>query len=161
MTTGYTLFDASKYLDSDEMIAEYLTACAEDENPDVLLLALANVAKARGMANVAKTAGLSRESLYKTLAPGAHPRFETIQAVLRALNVTIAVRPPAPTTKHAAKKLKPPRRAPPKTLKPKSSSTAAEESARKAAGRKAAIAKAAMAKRAAATKRPTPARKRG
>jgi probable addiction module antidote protein len=91
MNTDYALFDASSYLDSDEMIAEYLTAAAEDENPDLLLLAIANVAKARGMTHVAKAAGLSRESLYKTLAPGAHPRFETIRAVLRALNVSITV----------------------------------------------------------------------
>jgi probable addiction module antidote protein len=91
MSADYAPFDASSYLDSDETIAEYLTACAEDENPDVLLAALADVAKARGMANVAKAAGLGRESLYKTLAPGAHPRFETIRAVLRALNVSITM----------------------------------------------------------------------
>ena len=71
--TEYALFDASSYLDSEEMIAEYLTAAAEDENPDVMLLALANVAKARGMTRVAKAAELSRESLYKTLAPGGPP----------------------------------------------------------------------------------------
>jgi probable addiction module antidote protein len=94
MTTEYALFDASSYLDSDEMIAEYLTACAEDENPDVLLAALADVAKARGMTHVAKAAGLGRESLYKALAPGAHPRFQTIQAVLRALNVTLSLHAP-------------------------------------------------------------------
>ena len=91
MTADYATFDAASYLDSDETIAEYLTACAEDENPDVLLAALADVAKARGMANVAKAAGLGRESLYKTLAPGAHPRFETIRAVLRALNVNVSL----------------------------------------------------------------------
>ena len=54
MKTEYALFDASKYLDSNETIAEYLTACAEDENPDVLLAALADVAKARGMRRVAE-----------------------------------------------------------------------------------------------------------
>jgi probable addiction module antidote protein len=91
MNTEYALFDASSYLDSEEMIAEYLTAAAEDENPDVMLLAIANVAKARGMTHVAKAAGLSRESLYKTLAPGAHPRFRTVQAILRALNVRLGL----------------------------------------------------------------------
>jgi probable addiction module antidote protein len=94
MTTDYAVFDAASYLDSEEMIAEYLTAAAEDENPDIMLLAIANVAKARGMTHVAKAAGLSRESLYKTLAPGAHPRFETIRAVLRALNVSLSLKPP-------------------------------------------------------------------
>ena len=88
----YAPMDISSLLDNEETIAEYLTAAAEDENPDALLLALANVAKARGMARVAEAAGLGRESLYKALAPGAHPRFETIVAVLRALGVTVVVR---------------------------------------------------------------------
>jgi probable addiction module antidote protein len=135
MTTKYALFDASRYLDSDEMVAEYLTACAEDENPDVLLAALADVAKARGMRQVAEAAGLGRESLYKTLAPGARPRFHTVQAILKALNVRLGLHVPvsrklakaprktsaqayekdivaavAAATKHAAKKAaKPPR----------------------------------------------------
>jgi probable addiction module antidote protein len=94
MKTEYAPMDISSHLDNEEVIAEYLTAAAEDENPDVLLLALADVAKARGMAQVAKDAGLGRESLYKALAPGSHPRFATIQAVLRALGVKVAVRRP-------------------------------------------------------------------
>ena len=114
MTTDYALFDASSYLDSEEMIAEYLTAAAEDENPDLLLLAIANVAKARGMTHVAKAAGLSRESLYKTLAPGAHPRFETIRAVLRALNVSLSLTPPP-----AMKLAKAPRKTTAKAVEPK------------------------------------------
>jgi probable addiction module antidote protein len=93
MKTEFATFEPASYLDSEETIAEYLTAAAEDENPDVLLAALAEVAKARGMAQVAAAAHLGRESLYKALAPGSHPRFETIQAVLRALNVRIAVKP--------------------------------------------------------------------
>jgi len=102
MTTEYATFDASDYLDNDEVIAEYLTAAAEDPNPDVLLSALADVAKARGMARMAKDAGLGLESLYKTLSPGSHPRLETIAAVLRALNVRLAVVPePDPTEETA------------------------------------------------------------
>lgn len=89
MKTTYAPFEVSSYLDSDEVVAEYLTAAAEDENRDVLLTALAEVAKARGMAQVAKAAGLGRESLYKALAPGSHPRFETIAAVCRALGVKV------------------------------------------------------------------------
>jgi probable addiction module antidote protein len=73
------------------VIATYLSEAAQDENPDVLLKALGDVAKARGMAQVAKDSGLGRESLYKALSPGAKPRFETIAAVMRALNVKIAV----------------------------------------------------------------------
>lgn len=91
MTDTYATFDISDYLDNDEVIAEYLTAASQDANPDVLLAAIAHVAKAKGMTQVAKDAGLGRESLYKALSPGAHPRFETVSAVLRALNVRLAV----------------------------------------------------------------------
>ena len=91
MNTTYSPFDAAAHLDNDEVIAEYLSAAAEDANPDVFLAALGDVAKARGMAQIAKAAGLGRESLYKALSPGAHPRHETINAVLRALGVKFTV----------------------------------------------------------------------
>ena len=91
MTDSYAKFDPAAYLDSDEVITEYLAAAAEDVNPDVFLAALGDVAKARGMAQIARDAGLGRESLYKALSPGAHPRFETVNAVLRALGVKFAV----------------------------------------------------------------------
>ena len=84
-------FDAADYLDSDEMIAEYLTAALEDENPDVFLAAIGDVAKARGMSAVAQSSGLGRESLYKALAPGAKPRYDTILKVLRSLGVKLTV----------------------------------------------------------------------
>jgi probable addiction module antidote protein len=89
--TTYRPFDAAAYLDNDVVIAEYLSAAAEDPNPEVFLAALGNVAKARGMAQIAKESGLGRESLYKTLTAGAHPRFETINSVLHALGVKFAV----------------------------------------------------------------------
>jgi probable addiction module antidote protein len=91
MKTTYAAFDAAAYLDNDEVIAEYLTAAAEDPNPDVFLAALGDVAKARGMAQIAKDAGLGRESLYKALSAGARPRYETINAVLHALGVKFTV----------------------------------------------------------------------
>lgn len=84
-------FDAADYLDSDETIAEYLTAALEDDNPDVFLAAISDVAKARGMSAIAKSTGLGRESLYKALAPGAKPRYETIIKVLHGLGVKITV----------------------------------------------------------------------
>jgi probable addiction module antidote protein len=84
-------FDAAAYLDNDEVIAEYLSAAVEDPNPDVFLAALGDVAKARGMAQIAMDAGLGRESLYKALSTGAHPRYETINAVLHALGVKFSV----------------------------------------------------------------------
>ena len=79
--------DAARYLDSEEAIAEYMTAVLETEDPDLLLLALGDVARAKGMAQVAKDAGLGRESLYKALTPGAKPRFDTVLKVARALGV--------------------------------------------------------------------------
>ena len=68
-------FDAADYLDSEETIAEYLSAALEDPNPDVFLAAIRDVARARGMTQLAQDAGLGRESLYKALAPGAKPRY--------------------------------------------------------------------------------------
>jgi probable addiction module antidote protein len=91
MTVTYAPFDISDYLDNDEVIAEFLTAAAQDDNPDVLLAALCHVAMAKGMTKVAKDAGLGRESPYKALSPGAHPRIETINALLRSLNLRMAV----------------------------------------------------------------------
>ena len=86
-----TEFDASAYLDDEEVIAEYLAASLEDENPDVFLAAIANVAKARGMASVAEKTGLGRESLYKALKPGAKPRYDTVMKVLRSLKLRLSV----------------------------------------------------------------------
>lgn len=84
-------FDAAKYLDDDEAIAEYMTAVLETNDPDLLLLALGDVARAKGMTQVARDAGLGRESLYKALAPGAKPRFETVMRVVQALGVKFTV----------------------------------------------------------------------
>jgi len=84
-------FDASEYLDDEEVIAEYLTAALEDPNPEVFLIAVANVAKARGFAKVAQDSGLGRESLYKALAPGAKPRYETVRKLMDALGVKLTV----------------------------------------------------------------------
>ncbi|MHB1200051.1 MAG: addiction module antidote protein [Polaromonas sp.] len=86
-------FDAARYLADDAAVAEYMTAVLETEDPDLLLLALADVARAKGMAQVAKDAGLGRESLYKALAPGAKPRFDTIVKVARALGVRLSAQP--------------------------------------------------------------------
>jgi len=84
-------FDASDYLDSEETIAEYLTASLENPDPDAFLGAVRDVAKARGMTAVAESAGLGRESLYKALKPGAQPRFDTVRRLLGALGVQLDV----------------------------------------------------------------------
>jgi probable addiction module antidote protein len=86
-------FDAARYLDDDEAIAEYMTAVLEANDPDLLLLALGDVARAKGMAQVAKDAGLGRESLYKALTPGAKPRFDTVLKVAKALGVKFTAQP--------------------------------------------------------------------
>jgi probable addiction module antidote protein len=86
-------FDAARYLTDDAAIAEYMSAILEMDDPDLLLLALGDVARARGMAQVARDSGLGRESLYKALAPGAKPRFDTVMKVARALGVRLTARP--------------------------------------------------------------------
>lgn len=94
--TRFTRFDAADYLDNDESIAEYLTAALEEDDPDAFLDAIKTVARARGMTQLAKDTGMGRESLYKALAPGAKPRYDTILKVLRALGVTLHARPAHP-----------------------------------------------------------------
>jgi len=91
---GLAPFDASDYLDSEEAIAEYLKAALENPDPDAFLVAVRDVAKARGISKVAANAGLGRESLYKALKPGAQPRFDTIRRLLCALGVRLDVAPP-------------------------------------------------------------------
>ncbi|HSS76888.1 MAG TPA: addiction module antidote protein [Thermoanaerobaculia bacterium] len=91
MATKLSEFDTSAYLDSEEVIAEYLTAALEDANPGVFLAAIGNVAKARGMSTIAQRSGLGRESLYKALAPGAKPRYDTVLKVLHSLGVRLTV----------------------------------------------------------------------
>lgn len=85
-------FDASDYLDNEDTIAEYLAAALENPDQDAFLVAVRDVAKARGIANIAAEAGLGRESLYKTLKSGAQPRFDTVRRLLGALGVRLDVK---------------------------------------------------------------------
>lgn len=82
-------FDPSKYPDDDEAIADYIRLAIEDGDPGLVAAALGDVARARGMTQVAQSAGLTREALYKALRPEAHPRFDTIQKVWKALGVKL------------------------------------------------------------------------
>ena len=93
MATHIAPFDAADYLDDEQTIAEYLTAALEDPNPDVFLTAVRDVARARGMAQLAKDAGLGRESLYKALTPGAKPRYDTVLKLVTALGVRLSATP--------------------------------------------------------------------
>ena len=84
-------FDITRHLDSEEAMAEYLSQVLEDGDNAELIRALGHIAKAKGMATVAKDSGLGRESLYKALAEGSQPRFDTISKVINALGLKISV----------------------------------------------------------------------
>ena len=88
-----TAFDLTEYLDSEEAIAAYLSAAREEDDPALFLAALADVAKARGMTQMAKDAGVGRESLYKALVPGAKPRYDTVLKLAKAAGVKFTVEP--------------------------------------------------------------------
>ncbi|MFA5939707.1 MAG: addiction module antidote protein [Sinimarinibacterium sp.] len=88
-------FDITEHLDSDQAIADYLTLVIAENDPSELAHALGVVARARGMTQVAQSAGLAREALYKALRPGAQPRFDTVQRVCAALGVKLTVSPVA------------------------------------------------------------------
>jgi probable addiction module antidote protein len=91
LTIKTRTFTAADYLDNEETIAEYLNLALDDQNPEMLLLAIANIARARGMAQVALDSGLGRESLYKALSDGAKPRYDTVLKVMRALGLKLQV----------------------------------------------------------------------
>ena len=88
-----TKFDIADYLDSNEMIAEYLNVVLEEGNDAEIISAIRNIAKAIGMTKIAEETGLSRPSLYKALSEGAKPQFGTIMKVLKAVGGQIQVNP--------------------------------------------------------------------
>ncbi len=94
--TKFAPFDAADYLDDEETIGEYLTAALEDANPNVFLTAVRDVARARGMTQLARDAGIGRESLYKALTPGAKPRYDTMLKLIHALGIKLTASPIQP-----------------------------------------------------------------
>jgi probable addiction module antidote protein len=86
-------FDITEHLDSEQAISEYLTIILEENDPALLAVALGDIAKARGMMEIAKSSGITREALYKALRPNSQPRFETISKVCNALGVKLCVTP--------------------------------------------------------------------
>lgn len=86
-------FDMTEHLKTDEDIANYLTVVLEDNDPALLAAALGDIARARGMSEISKASGLTREALYKALRPGAQPRFDTIARVCTALGVKLVAQP--------------------------------------------------------------------
>ena len=89
--TATTRYDVAEHLRTPEEMAAYLEACIAEANGDAAFIAkaLGNIARAKGMAQVARDAGLSRESLYKALSGDRSPDFETILKVIRALGLTL------------------------------------------------------------------------
>ncbi len=86
-------FDPAEYLDSDEAIAAYMTEALETGDPAFMADALGVVARARGMSEVARRAGLSRESLYRALSPDGNPEFATGMRVMQALGLKLSATP--------------------------------------------------------------------
>ncbi|MDM0088824.1 MULTISPECIES: addiction module antidote protein [unclassified Variovorax] len=86
-------FDSANYLRDDEDAAAYLAVAIEDGDPALLAAALGDIAKARGMAQLAKETGLSRESLYKGLSGERAPSSDTLFKVIRALGFKLSVLP--------------------------------------------------------------------
>ncbi|MFL1494388.1 addiction module antidote protein [Pseudomonas antarctica] len=92
-TSGTSVYEASRFLDSPETISAYLAHSMASQDPQVLMKALAEVVKAQGVNKVAEAAGVNRESLYKTLKGGSKTRYETVQKLMLALGVELTVQP--------------------------------------------------------------------
>ena len=90
-----TRFDGADYLDTEERQVAYITAALEAGDADFVRDALGLVARARGMSEIAKSAGLNRESLYKALGETGNPEFSTVMCIVRALGLRLSVRPAA------------------------------------------------------------------
>ena len=88
-------FDAANYLTNEEEMAEYLTIVMEEGDSALLAAALGDIAKARGMTQLARDTGLSRESLYKSLSGERAPSSDTLFKVIRALGFELNIRPAA------------------------------------------------------------------
>lgn len=84
-------WDASEYFKTEQDIIEYLDAAAETGDPALLQAAIGDVAKARGMGQIAKEVGVGRESLYKSLSRDGNPSFQTILKVIHALGGRISI----------------------------------------------------------------------
>jgi len=90
-----TRFDSAVHLDSDEAISAYMEEAMETNDPAFIAYALGQVTRSRGMTEIAKEAGLSRESLYKALSADGNPEFGTVLKVMRALGLKLSVGPSA------------------------------------------------------------------
>ena len=82
-------YDAARYLQSEEQMAAYLEVALEDGDPKLVTVALGNIARAKGMSEIARKAGLGRESLYKALSGEGNPEMATFLKVVRALGLSL------------------------------------------------------------------------
>ena len=88
-----TKWDTAEILDSPEMIASYIEAVMEDADPALITLALGNIARSKGMTEIAKKTGVTREGLYKALSAEGDPRLTTFLGVLKSLGLRLSVKP--------------------------------------------------------------------
>lgn len=86
-------WDAAEHLETREDIATYLEAALEDGDPSLVVAALGDIARSKGMTHIARETGLGRESLYKALSTEGNPEFVTVLKVLQALGLRIQVLP--------------------------------------------------------------------
>jgi probable addiction module antidote protein len=88
-----TKWDSAEYLKTEFDINNYLEACFEDGDPQLITHALGVIARARGMSQLAKDTGISREGLYKALTDNGNPEFSTVLKVFKALGLRLSLRP--------------------------------------------------------------------
>ncbi len=93
-----TRFDVLEHLKTEEDMAGYLEACLEEGGPELFFVGLGDVIKAKGITQIAKETGLSREGLYKTFEPGRQPQFDTIWKITRALGLNVSIGCGQPTS---------------------------------------------------------------
>ena len=86
-------WDAAEHLETDEDMAAYLEAALGEGDPALVAAALGDIARAKGMAQIARETGLGRESLYKALSPEGNPKFATVLKVVRALSLRLRATP--------------------------------------------------------------------
>jgi len=89
--TDFAVFDAVDYLKTDKDMADYLNAVLEDGDPALFVAAIGDIAKAKGMMEISKKSGVTREALYRALRLGSQPRFETVAKVINALGMRLTV----------------------------------------------------------------------
>ena len=86
-------YDVAEHLETGEDMVAYLEAALEDGDPAVIVHAIGNIARARGMSQIARDAGLGRASLYKALSPEGNPEFATVLKVVKALGIRLHAEP--------------------------------------------------------------------